>query len=74
MRPSNKRRRFGSIAVEAEVINRILSARLIWLKDKLATEEEKINSYKKQLKDLEKQSRHRFAVRFLSVRLAADSL
>jgi chaperonin cofactor prefoldin len=45
-----------SHAVEAEVINRILSARLIWLKDKLATEEKKIEAIKRQLKDLEKQT------------------
>jgi len=37
-------------------LNRILNARLIWLKDKLSAEATKISDYTKQLKALEKQS------------------
>jgi len=45
-----------SHAVEAEVVNRILKARLILLRDNLTAEEKKVEGYKKTLKDLEKQS------------------
>jgi hypothetical protein len=43
-------------AVQAEVVLRILNARLIQLRDSLAKEEAKIEAFKRQLKDLEKQA------------------
>jgi chromosome segregation ATPase len=44
-----------SRVVEAEASIRILNARLVWLKDLLAKEEAKIESFKQELKRLEKQ-------------------
>jgi hypothetical protein len=41
-------------AVEAEVINRVLHARLVWLRDKLAAEQSKVTEFEKELKRLEK--------------------
>jgi len=42
-------------AVQAEVTLRILNARLVYLRDLLANEQSKVEAFKQQLKDLEKQ-------------------
>jgi hypothetical protein len=42
-------------AVQSEVTLRILDARLIYLRDLLAKEQEKVEAFKQQLRDLEKQ-------------------
>jgi len=42
--------------VESEAVLRILNARLVWLRDSLAKEESKVESFKSQLKQLEKQA------------------
>jgi hypothetical protein len=42
-------------AVESEVVNRILNARLIYLRDSLTKEQEKVSYFQSELKNLEKQ-------------------
>jgi chromosome segregation ATPase len=44
-----------SHAVQAEIVNRVLNVRLIQLRESLASEESKLEAFKRQLKDLEKQ-------------------
>jgi chromosome segregation ATPase len=43
-------------ALEADIVLKVLNARLIQLRDALAKEEVKVDSFKRQLRDLEKQA------------------